>query len=745
MQPLINHLVLEGVGPLDATVGMVSLPLPRDVAGGVSIAHPNAAMQPVGWWVRNEVPRRSLAVVVDSKGVPETLRLQQGKAAAPSQPSDGWSVNTRITREKLDFKPAKYSNVESLRGVPAEDCTTVEFELLLGYGGRTVSLQFGATNPMGEGAFYWQNVHVDRLWKHRSVEAMRVGGVIYNGDTYLWADVYLLLFSNGVAHAAAHFVNTKLHIEGYDFQGLPLIRLEAEDLSATDATLPADGARFELGSVRLNLSDAEALCSEECPATLRGAEGELFWRPFSRTFNPQLKDAPPLQWAPGFARTVRFQFSLSDAAPVIARYRVPAWWYAVSGEPWPGSYLPVHGRLAKVGELTSDHLRGKMQTGRFDAGSAAFGNDGFAGIGMMRNAYHTGRADLYSASLDYCYYWADLAIDHRDFTVHQWVGGWPWKTCAYSKFRDVLMGYLETGDPYLLDTVEMAADSYWAWFRSNWPRCTIGRDAFELGGWALLRRYLGSERARERTREFVRMIRSVLDSRESVGGQMGAGPHPGYLSSLYMTAIAMCSLLDVAEAEVEEGEHQAVAQMRPLFQRLHERWIRDDIEMFPSNYGKQTRATWGDFGEELFAGLSGRIYPQLARLGLGAGMVDVGLLKLSQTRLPSLEKWATEGRPGDNLINPLYHDALLLGARLTEAGVELSPLGDPTTWAPEQTVETPWGPLQVRTTVKSDEVTFSFSAAQQYEVEIEFNGGRTRTTSDGAAVFRILSAVSKSA
>lgn len=122
-----------------------------------------------------------------------------------------------------------------------------------------------------------------------------------------------------------------------------------------------------------------------------------------------------------------------------------------------------------------------------------------------------------------------------------------------SKFRDVWAAYLETGDPWLRDTAEMAADAYWAWFRSNWPRAAIGRDAFEVGAWALLARFGATGCAPERVRAFHHMIHTVLAERGTIGGQMGAGPHPGWHSSLYMTGVVMISLLETYEMALERG------------------------------------------------------------------------------------------------------------------------------------------------------------------------------------------------
>jgi hypothetical protein len=741
MKSLLQRVVLERTGPADATVGIISLPLPAGSNGGISIAHDNSATQPIAWRPANKEPRRVLACVVDNSGVPTTLQLRSGATAAPV--AGKWEVGTRITKEKLEFTAHSFRDIAQLRGVPADECTTVEFELALSYGGKSVGLQFGSTGPKG-GPYYWQNVQIDRLWQNDVAEAVRVGGVIYNEDTYLWADVYLLLFNNGVAHAAAHFVTTKLHIEGYDFQGLPLIRFAGGNLPAIEATTPENGLRFELGDLKLNLEDAAVLAGEDYPGRLTGSDGELFWYPVSRIINPQMEEWPEQQWAPGFARTVRFQFSLSDAAPVIARYRAPSWWYAQCGEPWPFGYLPVHGEYDRLGELTTDHIRSLKIKGRFDGGSAydsqhilkvsSTGNDGDSGVGMMVNYYHTGRADIFRDALNYCYYWADIHVDHRDFSVRQWVGGWGWKTCAYSKFRDVLFGYLETGDPYLKDTAEMCAEAYWAWFRSNWPRCTIGRDAFEVGAWALLWRYFGTEHARERSLELARMMTTVLDTRGVIGGQMGAGPHPGYLSSLYMTGVSMVSLLEVTEAATEAGDTAIVQALLPYLELLHAHYNRDDVELFPSKYG-DIRANWGDVQTGTWAAMAIRIYPELGRLlGPQDQTSGEGLQKIEQSKLQSLQEWSQQGRLGNQLINPIYHDALMLGARVIDSGIEIAPLNEPDFWPTEQTVATPWGDLTVRKDCNDDTLTLRFEAEREFPVSVKYHDKVVETNSQGEAV-----------
>jgi len=741
MTSLQDHLVLERTGPADATVGLFSLPLPQANANDLSLDHAVAGLQPLAWWRKNQTPRRVLACVVDDAGVPETLSLKSGGATAGTG-SRPWTLETRITKQQLEFTAHPFKNIAQLRGVPEHECTTVEYELLLGYGGKTLALQFGSTGPKEGGPYYWQNVQIDRLWENEAAQAVRVGGIIYNEDTYLWADVYLLLFANGVAQAAAHFVTTKLHIEGYDFHGLPLVHFSGDGVQGVTATTPADGARFDLGAVKLNLDDAISLSSDEFPGQIKTTEaGGAIWYPVSQIFNPQHAENGEIEWPAGFARTMRFHFSLSDAAPVVARYRVPAWWYAKCGEPWPWDLLPVRGRFDVLGEMTSDEIRSQFITGRFHANSAGDllnpdpklrshgGNDGDSGVGMMQNAYHTGDDDLYRDALNYCYYWADIAIDHRDFSVHQWVGGWGWKTCAYSKFRDVLYGYLETGDPNFKDTAEMAAEAYWTWFRSNWPRNSIGRDSYEVGAWALLWRFFDTEHAADRCREFVRMMGNVIESRGVIGGQMGAGPHPGFHASLYMTGVSMISLLDVAEAAVQHGDVALLNKIRPLLETLHGHYLNDEIELFPSSFGT-TRADWNPAGHAIWAAMGLRIYPEIARLqGTEDATTDAGMRRTLEVSTHPFEEWSKDGRLGNQLVHPIYHDALMLGARWTGEGVEIAPLGEPDMWPEQQVVETPVGNLMV---VREDD-TLRFEAETEFPVILQYRGVVVETTSQGSS------------
>ena len=707
---------------------MVSLPLPQNEADRFWVDHAPSGTVPVAWWRRHKQPRRVIVYTLHDKAAPDSLGVTES-AGPPAEPSTAWRVERRTTFEQLDFEPPPFDDIDSLRGIPPEHCTTIESEIALTWGGVELRMQIGATGPGGEGRYHWQSVQIDPLWENAAAQAVRIGGIIYNSDTYLWADLYLVLFANGVADVAAHFVNTKLHIEGYDFHGLPMIRFYGPAVAPIEARLPVDGHYLTMGGLQLNTTDASILMSKDHPGLILPDDDGVMWLPFSGTSHWQLPDLGPDEWKPGFARTVRFQLSLSQAAARIARYRVPSWWYAQCGETGPGRLLPVHGRFARGSEKIVDVMREhKMVRGRFDGGSGNFMNDGDAGIGLMRNYYHTGRPELLTDAINYCYYWADLAVDHNDFTVHQSLGGWPWKTCAYSKFRDVLTGYLETGDPYLLDTTEMCAESYWQWFRSNWPRGSIGRDSFSIGAWAMMWQYFDSEHARDRCDEFVRMITTVVRSRGNVGGQMGGGPHPGYHPSLYMTGVAISNLLDIAVAQVQKSVKPAHT-LEPVRQ-LCDHFIRDDVELYPSALGRGGRRTlpYGDWGV-----LACRIYPLLARLqGHDDARTQAGMRECYDMYGKRFTNNHIDGRPGQAMYLPIEHDALMLGAYWTEQGVRIEPIGPIDQWPTEQTVDTPAGPLKIMIERLDESLMFRFESPALFDVEVGYGDWAGQTTSTGS-------------
>ncbi len=730
-----RHVVLERIGPADASVGMFSLPIPRHAPRSLRIDHTPSGQLPVGWWRRDEVPRRVLTYLLADAGVPPELRLTDRPAA--QAPGNTWSVELRHTLERLDV-PKHDLDVDKLRGVPVDECVAVESEVVLTFSGKALRLQVCSSGPDGDGVHCWQDVQIDYLWSNGVGQGLRVGGIIYNGDTFLRADVYLVLFANGVVDLTAHFVNTVLHIEGLDYWGYPMIRLASDAMVPLEAVVPAEGFRFAAGDVAINVADCAPQLSGDHPGRLIDGGGAVLWRPFDRICCAHDPDSADCRWAPGMARTTRMQLSLAEAQPVIARYRAPSWWYALCDEVWDGGYLPVRGGISTVGEQTADFVRSHMQRGRFDAGAAGRGDDGDTGIGLLQNFYLTGRPELLEDALVYCYYWADLAVDHRDFTVHQRQGDWRWKTCAYCKFRDVLMGYLETGDPYLLDVADMCAETYWRWFRTNWPRRSIGRDAYSVSAWALMWRYFDTEQSRLRCDEFMRMFRAVLDTHGTIGGQMGGGPHPGHHSSIYMTGVAMTCVLDVCDAARQMEKPAELSRYAELAAKMSGHFLRTDVEMFPSAYG---RPTWRPKDLLDWTSLACRIFAQLARLRAPDDpLTRAGLDRCLLWTQHNIGYWISRKRVGMQMIHPHCYAALMLGVRWRDGVLTIDPIEPPDRWPDRQTVATPAGDLTICIErVASATIRLQFDAASSFPIEVTHRGQVVRSTSLGAVTLNGLS------
>ena len=186
----------------------------------------------------------------------------------------------------------------------------------------------------------------------------------------------------------------------------------------------------------------------------------------------------------------------------------------------------------------------------------------------------------------------------------------------------------ETGDPYLYDALEQCAERYYGWFRANWPRCAIGRDAFEFSGWAAIWRFFDSDHARERSCELLRMSASVIEARGVTGGQMGAGPHPGFHPALYMTGVCLSAMLDVLEAGIEKGMAPD-ATLLPILQAMSDYYLRDDVGWLPCAL-HNTRVTWGAFTRQAWIAHALHIYPALSRLYGERDWIADGLRRAGQ-------------------------------------------------------------------------------------------------------------------
>ncbi|MBU4606373.1 MAG: CoA transferase, partial [Proteobacteria bacterium] len=114
-------------------------------------------------------------------------------------------------------------------------------------------------------------------------------------------------------------------------------------------------------------------------------------------------------------------------------------------------------------------------------------------------------------------------------------------------------------------------------------------------GWALLRRFLGTEHARERTREFLRMLKLVVDDRGSIGGQMGAVSNPALtkwmddegMGSEYMKGMDW-PRLDLGRTPQEEADKGIVEPVAAFFaghtqRQLWDEGVKRRVMVYPVN------------------------------------------------------------------------------------------------------------------------------------------------------------------
>jgi len=343
-----------------------------------------------------------------------------------------------------------------------------------------------------------------------------------------------------------------------------------------------------------------------------------------------------------------------------------------------------------------------------------------------------------------------MMVDHNEHTVWQHVG-WPYKTCAYVKFGDILYAWLETGDPYYLDNTEMVAEQYYAWFRANWPRNTVGRDNFGVSNWALMYKYLDTEHARDRVLELLRMNQAVVRARSHPGGQMGAGPHPGYHPSLYLTSVAIDAFMDAAECLHGKSDQEGAKLALDLVRRTTGHFMRDDVEWLPDQLGQPRRKWYGVYQSQWIT-VANRVYRELARFrGAEDDAIRAALAKADALYYGPLPAWnmgpdehyliwpdfggsdwvCRAFRDGTRYRDPHWADALLLGARWTGQALEINPIGEIDHWPREQTILAPPGDVSMHISTVGDRMKLKFDCQNDFAVTVRYRGHRASTTSRG--------------
>ncbi|MHB9110335.1 MAG: hypothetical protein ACYDCO_25045 [Armatimonadota bacterium] len=580
----IDSLTLRTIDPdRQAGVAMASVPLPEQDHALVAFRGMPCQVVPVAWFPAERggpgKPRQVLVMGL-ADGAPDTLGLVAAEAGAvvAAQPAAapaadaawaGPSWRSVIIEEKKTGTMMREVN-----------------ELVIGHAGRQLGIRMGI--ELADGGFHWwEFLQIEQLWSGPVCTAIRAAGYVgvtevcedemfdpgrYNAGYWLhrhnWlhVEVYAQIFANGLVKITARHINNRFFDQGRDLEGfVPVIAFNAGGEAPADTALDGTCTDFTLGDVQLDIDRNADLISPEHPGRLRAEDDLIIYQPYEGV-EWLLGDGEPAdRWRveaserrmwKGMGRSVGFDLSFAPAPIRTRRYLPPYGWLGYTGALWPDAVLPARGPLDETCDeiLNSSHRASEPAgskpfcSGRFFQDSAMW--DGERAHGLMRQAYRTGRREVYEAALHHAYAFADAGIDHADFT--QQIGGMTRGSISLVLQRNLgmLAAYLETGDPYLLRMAESMADTAYAIDRSNWPRRSYGRDSAYIRSMTRLYDVTGQAFYLQRAGEACRRVTQCQRPEGCFGDQgatSGAHAHLSEIIKPWMNSILSEVFVDYLE------------------------------------------------------------------------------------------------------------------------------------------------------------------------------------------------------
>ncbi len=481
---------------------VTSLPWP---AARTDVPVAGIASQAVALFEPHATPRlrRYLWLGAEPTGLPAELEIHGGKPA-PAEPFARVEIVT--LRENLAKGQSNY-----------RECAAQ-----LRVAGRVMDLRLGLRLPTGE-VTGWQWCQAERLWSGPVAEGWRIGGhlVPYPADApgasaktdllslgeritqqcgdVLHGDLFLIVWRTGEVDVTAHFKAGYFHTWPKPIRAFPVVVVDGR------VTQPWDDLRVLANKTK----DNQFVHLE-----------------------PGERDVLP----PGVSRSYRF--SIGEPA---ARYQVAPAWYRQCGVIETSHTGPAAEMAERSASLIREYtvkegfeagrvwryLRRDLRTGIPQEDGPEW--EGNLAQAMFALAYQTGEspAEHWDLYLHHAYHAADVAIYHGSWMARLECAAAFSSPLPKFRFGGLLAGYLETGDPYLLETARSLAGVYMAMEWAHQPRAAMGRDAYPLTSLLALWDYTAESLYLDFARQTARRLLATQQPDGGFAGQAGAGAVTG--------------------------------------------------------------------------------------------------------------------------------------------------------------------------------------------------------------------------
>lgn len=489
-------------------------------------------VQEVGFWPEQDGVRRPRRVILTACGpAGDTATLGKGPAA---------QGKFRGPRESVLVIDKRYESQ-----MPWE-----VNELVLTSASGSLGMRVGL--KLAHGCHWWQWVTTEVLdegpvcrtirakgaipiyWeRHESPEAQRAA----RGETpYPWfhkhnhirGEIIARCYANGAVELYVRHINGRFFTDGGDVEGVvPVIAFRGEGGDwPTEPEAVTERKRWHWDGAALDTAAAACLVSDEHPGRA-WREGDLcLYQPYEgvearagegarqEIGDSYLVRAEQQRIPRGMGRTVSLVASIGPAQPEVAVYLLPDWWYGLSEDicEWP--LLPVRDATWTTFQKAIGYYRERHWQGCFDDGAIARyhkassepGWEGEVPEAQLIAAYLTGESQDYELAIRSAYHLADVGVDKTRYAVRMHAYAPPAQSLPMQRTMGMVAAYLETGDPYLVDTARSVSESAYWWDRQNWPRRSYGRDAAYIRSLIYLHRYLGDRHDLQRAREALHRL-----------------------------------------------------------------------------------------------------------------------------------------------------------------------------------------------------------------------------------------------